>query len=89
MNDYDAGSEDWWAIVEELFPDVLKAEGFDDCAIGVVTRCGQPPILIYSQAKVLRKLQNDGMAVDEAILHYEENILGAWFGDGTPGFMFG
>ena len=66
--------------------DLLKADGFDDCCIGVVTRFGQPDILCYSESKVMEKLMQD-MPYFEAMEHFEFNIKGAWVGDLTPCFL--
>ena len=67
---------------------MLKADGFDDCLMGVVSRFGQPYILCYSREAMLEKMvERDGMSYDEAVEFFEFNILGAWVGDGTPCFI--
>ena len=42
----------------EIYPenDWLKADGFDDCVIGVAHRYGEPLILAYDEEKVIKKL---------------------------------
>jgi len=41
----------------------------------------------YSLNKVIDKLTNDGMSVEEAFEFYEFNQLGAWVGDTTPCYI--
>ena len=77
-------------FVDERYPDdnLLRADGFDDCALGVVERCGQKPYLVYDPNKIIAQLvkEND-MDQDEAREYFDFNIAGAWVGDGTPGFL--
>lgn len=62
-----------------------KLDGFDDCIVGIGSRCGQPDLLVYDFDKIIQKLQDEGqMSYDEALEYYEFNILGAWAGEGTP-----
>jgi hypothetical protein len=68
---------------------ILKADGFDDCVIGIGSRIDMNnPILIYDYdkcAKVLMK--RDGMTADEAYEYMEFNVVGGWHGQGTPMFI--
>ena len=79
-------------LADDQFPDIniLRADGFDDCAIGIVERCGQAPFLVYDAAKIIQKLvkESDGeMDYFEAQEYFDFNIAGAWVGEGTPGFI--
>lgn len=75
-------------LVELEYEGVTVADGFDEAAIGVVERCGQPPIVIYDQEKCIDLLvQRDGMTAEEAIEYFDFNVLGAWVGEGTPGWL--
>jgi hypothetical protein len=65
----------------------LKADGFDDCLIGVGFTFGKFGTLVYDQAKVIEKLKSDGMTEEEAFEYYEYNILGACLGDNMPIFV--
>lgn len=61
------------------------ADGFDDCIIGIASRCGQPDLVVYDSVKIVDKLVlRDGMSYEDAVEFYEYNILGAWVGEGTP-----
>jgi hypothetical protein len=65
----------------------MALDGYDDCLVGVVERFGQPPILCYDTAKIIRKLIESGSTEEEARENFDVNIAGAWLGDGTPCFL--
>ena len=67
--------------------DALVMDGYNDCVIGILERFGMESIVLYDKEKVLGKLVDDGCTYEEAIEFYEYNQLGAWVGDGTPGFL--
>ena len=74
----------------EIYPenDWLKADGFDDCVIGVSHRFGEPLILAYDEGKVIKKLmKRDKMTREDALEYYTFNIIGAWVGKQTPLFI--
>ena len=33
--------------LEEAAPEAMKADGFDDCIVGIGYRCGSTPVLVY------------------------------------------
>jgi hypothetical protein len=67
---------------------MLKADGFDDCIIGICNRKGQPPVLAYNTDKIINKLiKMDKMTRDEATEYYNYNIADAYMGEGTPCFI--
>jgi hypothetical protein len=73
------------AYPEEKF---MKADGFDDCVIGVSHRFGEPLILAYDEEKVIKKLmKRDKMTRETALEFYYFNIIGAWVGKQTPIFI--
>lgn len=73
--------------ISEEYPDLLKADGFDDAIIGVVERIGIQAIC-YDQEKVIDILiERDGMDYEEAVEYFEFNIAGAWVGESTPFFL--
>lgn len=72
----------------EFNDEALLADGFDDCALGMMTRFGQDPVVIYDRDKVIKKLvKRDKMTYDEAEEFFEYNIIGAWVGEGTPAYL--
>jgi hypothetical protein len=69
-------------------PAYIKADGFDDCLIGLGFRFGDRGTLIYDQKKVIKKLMQDSkMTEEEAFEYYEFNIIGAYVGENMPIFV--
>jgi len=69
----------------EIYPenDWLKADGFDDCVMGVIHSFSGESILAYDYHKIIKKLMKD-MSEEEAIEHFNVNIVGAYMGKNTP-----
>ena len=60
-------------------------DGYDDCIIGVGTRCGMTDVFIYDKHKMITKLvRRDDMTYDEALEFINFNIAGAFMGEDTP-----
>lgn len=74
-------------LMECLDEEALKADGFDDCVIGIASRCGTPDVIAYDVEKIILKLMLDGMERDEAEEYFEFNIVGAYVGEYTPVFI--
>lgn len=66
---------------------MMKIDGHENAEVGVMVRFNQDPILVYDYNKVIENLVNDGMTHEEASEFFEFNIIGAWVGEGTPGFI--
>ena len=66
---------------------VTYMDGYDDCLVGHVLRCGSVDLALYSIEKLVERHQKDGMTAEEAIEFVHFNQLGAWVGDGTPVFL--
>ena len=71
--------------ISDEYPDLLKADGFDEAIIGVVQRIGLEAIC-YDLNKVIAILMRD-MTEEEAWEYYQFNIAGAWVGESTPFFL--
>lgn len=67
---------------------MLKADGLDEAIIGVARRCGQPDIIAYSVTKCLDVLMRDGASYEEALEHFDYNVVGAWVGPETPVWVY-
>jgi hypothetical protein len=63
------------------------AEFFDKAIIGTAHRCGHDDILAYDRELIIHLLMEDGMTEEDAIEHFEYNIIGSWVGEGTPIFI--
>ena len=75
-------------LLEFGIEDALMMDGFNDCVVGILERCGMESIVIYDREKVVAKLiDNEGWSYDEALEFYEFNQLGGWHGTKTPGFI--
>jgi hypothetical protein len=60
-------------------------EQYDDCIIGVTHSFGEGPRITYSYDKVMAKLIVDcGGNAEEALEHFNFNIVGGWSGPQTP-----
>lgn len=66
----------------------MRMDGFDDCVIGLVTRCGQAsPCICYDTDLVISKLMLQGMSREDAEEFFEYYQIGSWVGEGTPFFL--
>jgi len=66
---------------------VLEPAYFDKAIIGMVQRIGLDAIC-YDRDKVLEILmEEEGMSFEDAVEHFEYNIIGSWVGDSTPLFL--
>ena len=66
---------------------MLYADGFDDAILGGAERF-HDTFVVYDLNKLLNILvERDGMTMEEAIEHYEFNIVGGWVGDRTPAYV--
>lgn len=74
--------------IQDINPEALICDGFDEAIIGMAERINLGPVVAYSVEKILDILINrDGMTYEEAVEYYEFNIVGAWFGEFTPIFI--
>jgi len=71
---------------------MLKADGFDECILGIAEVWdGNERVhrIVYDALKIVDVLMDrDGMTREEAIEYFEFNIDGAYYGKGTPVFLF-
>jgi hypothetical protein len=70
-------------FADERDLELLRIDGFDDCCVGIVDRCGEQPVLCYSKRLMVQKLVKE-MGYDDAVEHFEFNIAGAYMGPLTP-----
>ena len=74
-------------FIQDNYPDVLIADGFDKAIMGIVERFGMNPVVLYNKNKCINiMIKRDGMTESEAIDFYYYNIVGAHMGDYTPCF---
>jgi hypothetical protein len=68
-------------------PEALTADGFEDAFIGICRRSSKPPLAAYSYEKCIKVIMRDGTSEEEAVEHFEYNVIGSWVGEGTPVFI--
>lgn len=67
--------------IAERNPEAIKADGFDDCVIGMT----EDGCIAYDATKMISKLmQQDGMDLEIATEYFDFNIAGAYLGEFTP-----
>ena len=59
---------------------------FEPAIVGIAHRYGMPPIVAYDYDKVISIFAKD-MGYEDAIEHFDFNVIGAWLGEGTPIFI--
>jgi hypothetical protein len=75
-------------LLEELNPEALLADGFEDALIGVATIFTNPPLAAYDYDECVAILmERDGMSWEDACEFMEINVVGAFVGGGTPVFV--
>jgi hypothetical protein len=63
----------------------IKADGFDDCIVGVDLMKGR---IAYSKQKMVEQLVLvDGMSWEEAVEYLEFNTWSAYIGENTPIYL--
>ena len=74
--------------IEEINPDALLCDGFDEAIIGLAERINLGPVVAYDVDKMLKiMVERDGMTYEEAMEYFDYNILGAWMGENTPVYI--
>ena len=74
--------------IEEINPEALLCDGFDEAIIGMAERINLGPVVAYSVEKIIEILMSrDEMSYEDAYEYYNFNIVGAWMGDNTPVFI--
>jgi hypothetical protein len=67
---------------------MIILDGLDAAVIGLVSRCGQSPCLMYSSERIVRIfMARDGMTREEAEEFFDFNTAGAYLGDTSPFFL--
>lgn len=71
----------------ETDPELLLADGYDDCILGVSFEFGRLPRVAYDRGKMIEKLMADGCSWEDAEEFFEFNIAGAYVGERTPAYI--
>lgn len=81
-----AKAEQTREALEEMNPDVLYADGFDDALIGVARQFTKH-LAVYDYELCVEVLTRRGMTVEQAVEYMEFNVVGAYVGPNTPIFL--
>jgi hypothetical protein len=74
--------------IEEINPEALLCDGFDEAIIGMAERINLGPVVAYDVDKMLEiMVERDGMTYEDAMEYFDYNILGAWLGENTPVYI--
>ena len=74
--------------IEEINPEALLCDGFDEAIIGLAERINLGPVVAYDVDKMLKiMVERDGMSYEDAMEYFDYNILGAWMGENTPVYI--
>ena len=66
----------------------MDPEHFDEAIIGVATNAVGMLAVAYSEPKIIELLiRHNQMTPDDAMEHYQFNILGSYMGENTPVFI--
>ncbi|QST02456.1 hypothetical protein IMZ31_23695 (plasmid) [Pontibacillus sp. ALD_SL1] len=70
--------------LSDFLEEAIFYDGLDEAIIGYGERCGLS-VVLYDAIKCMELfVKNDGMTEEEAVEHFEYNILGAYLGEHTP-----
>ena len=72
------------STLEELNPEAIMYDWFDEALVGMIARCGTEPIALYDREKCLKLLVDKGATYEEALDYFCYNIEGCWAGPHTP-----
>ncbi|QDP42971.1 hypothetical protein HWC53_gp118 [Bacillus phage vB_BmeM-Goe8] len=72
--------------VAEANEEMLFANGFDDAIIGYIQRAGGVPVALYDTSLCIAILVKEGMSEEDALEHFDYNVVGSYVGENTPVF---
>ena len=71
-------------FLEEMNPDALMYDGFEEALVGYATRCSTLPLALYDRGKCIQILMDQGASHEEAEDYFCYNVEGCWAGPNTP-----
>ena len=76
------------ATLEQINPNAVLLDGYQDCLVGITTQQGNYPVAVYSTLCIINKLmRNEGMDYDEAHDYHSYNIAGSYMGEHSPVYI--
>jgi len=71
---------------EEMEEKLILWDIYEDAIIGLADRFGMNTSVAYDYNKIIKILMED-MSYEEAVEHFDVNVIGGWVGDSTPVFI--
>jgi hypothetical protein len=72
--------------IANVDPEVLFADGWDDCILGIAWTPGRGTLVVYDGDAIIERLAKE-MSYTEAEEYFGFNVEGAYVGPNTPVFM--
>ena len=79
--------------LEEVNPEAMLFDGFEDALVGTCDRIGQPTLAAYDYDKCIEILAKDMTDFEDddpytmAVEYFDFNVIGAYIGESTPVFI--
>jgi hypothetical protein len=70
----------------DLAAEVLLADGLEGAFLGVAQRFNSY-FAVYDADRCIEIFMESGSSYEEAVEHFEFNVVGAWVGEATPAFI--
>ena len=77
--------------LEDVNPEAMLFDGFEDALVGTCDRINQPTLAAYDYDKCIEILAKDMTTVDDdddpytmAVEYFDFNVIGAYIGESTP-----
>ncbi len=72
------------STLEELNPEAIMYDGFDEALVGIIARCSTEPLALYDREKCIKLLVDKGLTREQAEEYFCFNVEGCWAGPNTP-----
>jgi hypothetical protein len=79
-------TEEAHILLQEREESFLLADGLEEAFIGIGYQF-TTPLAIYSKAKAIQCLMEQGMDEEQAYEYFDYNVAGAYVGEQTPIFL--
>jgi len=78
--------------LEDVNPEAMLFDGFEDALVGTCDRFNQPTLAAYDKcieilAKDMTTVDDDDDPYTMAVEYFDFNVIGAYIGDSTPVFI--
>lgn len=81
----DPATDEILSELHAIDEDLVFATGLEDAVIGYVQVFNRT-LVLYDREKCLEVFMRDGCSYEEAVEHFDFNVVGAYAGERTPAF---